>query len=370
MTDPLLQRIDNLVEFINTITGNKQTDNRKQANIIMATAKNEEQKKFIPNKLLSDINKKNKKNKKKQSKHPKDIQLPATPKLPIANITLPWLDKPLTMKVLMFYHSRPHIFGCQFSNLFYSPYEVNTKWIVPTKDGTKQTLMRYEISNIDTDMKQDNNSAENIVEFRSSESIFQAAKAKRIIDALFVHALSPGDAARAGQGRLKMSNGLANKYKKFDGVPFKISNNNWQFSEKNKRYEIRQNWHTYKIEIMNYALRLKFKNYYNLIKEYVDSEMPIYFVEHTHNDNQWGDNYDGKGTNYLGKLLTVLCWEFRLIKDKLNEMNIDDVKSLDIKWTIDTMSDTFLRWLKMNNIALVEDGNQFYAQNKDCDWLK
>ncbi len=190
------------------------------------------------------------------------------------------------------------------------------------------------------------------------------------IAALFVHSLSPGDAARAGQGRLKMSNGLANKYKKFGGEPIQISNNNWQFSKNNKRYQIRENWHIYKIEIMNYALRLKFKKYYYLIREYVNSEIPIYFVEHTQNDNQWGDNYNGKGRNYLGKLLTVLCLEFRLIQNQLNEMNIDDINSFDIKWTIDTMSNDFINWLKINNDELIENGNTFYMQSKDCDWLK
>ena len=317
---------------------------------------------------------------KSRNADPDTIELPPTPKLPLAKVKLSWLDSPIEMKILMFYHSKPHIFGCQFSNLFYSPFNINTRWLVPTKDGTIQTLMNYEKVNLSEVEQKDKDKVEitpNIEEFESSESVFQAAKAKYEIDAKFVQSLSPGDAARAGQARLKMSNGLANKYKKFGGNPFRIENNHWQFSENDKRYSKRDNWHKYKIEIMNYALRLKFQRYYNLIKEYVDSDIPIYFVEHTKNDKQWADGNNGYGTNYLGKLLTVLCWEFRLIFNQKNNMDKDsaekkenDPSEMDIKWTIDTQSDEFLSWMSVNNIKLIQNGKQFYQENEECEWLK
>merc|ERR1712173_269334 len=131
----------------------------------------------------------------------------------------------------------------------------------------------------------------------------------------------------------------------------------------------------------NYALRLKFKTYYNLIKEYVDSKIPIYFVEHTKNDRQWADGNDGKGTNYLGKLLTTLCWEYRLIKDKKsgkdkddenkdNDDNDGDDGSTDMNWTIDTMSDAFLKWMDEDNIDVIQNGDKFYEKNSECGWLK
>ena len=316
-------------------------------------------------------------NNKSMYQNPDNIQLPKTPKLPLAKVKLPWLDESIQMKVLMFYHSDTHIFGCQFSNTFYSPFNGNTRYIIPTKDKTLQTLMNYEKENLnqnknknDDEKKQEdnNNIDENIIEFKSSENVFQSAKARNKIDALFVQSLGPGDAARAGQARLIMSESLAKKYKEFGGEPFKIKDNHWQFSENDKRYKVRDNWHSYKKEIMNYALRLKFKRYYKLIAEYVDSEIPIFFIEHTENDDHWGDGNDGNGTNFLGKYLTALCWEFRLLKKDKKDINKMDVK--DIKWKIDTMGGDFKKWLKVKNVETIENGKTFYEENKDCEWLK
>merc|ERR1712228_739569 len=328
-------------------------------------------KQFIPNNLLKEIAKKPKQSKKKKKRiNPSDIELPPTPKLPIAKVKLSWMTEPIKMRVLMFYHSRPHIFGCQFSNLFYCPIQANTKWIIPTRDKTLQTLMNYERENIKNE--NDEKSEENMETFQSTESIFQSAKAKNKIDAIFVQSLSPGDAARAGQARLKMSNGLATKYKKIGGEPFKIKNNHWQFAQNNKRYKVRSNWHFYKIEIMNYALRIKFKSFYNLIAEYVDCDVPVYFVEHTQNDKQWADGKNGCGTNYLGKLLTALCWEYRMNKKQKNENDDheNENKEESNEFLIDTMSDEFLEWMKMDNIDLIVDGKQFYEENAECEWLK
>ena len=310
----------------------------------MAAQKNQ----FLPNNLLKDISKKNK----KKRQNPSNIVLPPTPKLPTAKVQLPRMTEPIQMKVLMFYHSKPHIFGCQFSNLFYCPLQADTKWIVPTRDGTLQTLMNYERANIEQKDDKILENEENMQTFQSTESIFQSAKAKNEIDALFVRSLSPGDAARAGQARLKMSNGLAAKYKKMGGDPFKIKNNHWQFAQNDKRYKVRKNWHLHKVQIMEYALRQKFKTYKNLIAEYVNSAMPVFFVEHTQNDKQWADGKDGNGTNYLGKLLTALCCEYRSNQK------------------IDTMSDDFLKWMKVDNIDLIVDGKEFYEKHAECKWLQ
>ena len=371
--DPLLKRMDKLVGLIDRVL----TSDPNMAEV---------QEKQV-NKLMDELTKKKGSNKKSNNADPDTIELPPTPKLPLAKVKLSWLDEPIEMRVLMFYHSKPHIFGCQFSNLFYSPFKANTRWLIPTKDGSTQTLMNYEKANLNIKQDDDNKDKDkteqkeaesgsendNFEVFQSSESVFQAAKAKLETDAKYVQSLSPGDAARAGQARLKMSNGLANKYKKFGGNPFKIKNNHWQFSEHDKRYQKRDNWHIYKLEIMNYALRLKFKRYYNLIKEYVDSDIPIYFVEHTKNDKQWADGNNGYGTNYLGKFLTALVWEFRLLnkenKDKYDEMG-NDRTDLEIKWTIDTKSDQFLKWLNVDNIELIENGKKFYEENEECEWLK
>eukprot|EP01084_Bolivina_argentea_P083670 151484_1 len=208
-------------------------------------------------------------------------KLPLTPKLPIAKVRLPWLDSPIDMKILCFYYPSPYIFGCQYCNLFYCPVKLNTRYILPTTDKSMVTLFNHEQNNIGKE--------EMIVEFTSNEHAYQAAKAEYKTDALFVQSLSSGDSCKAGQSRLKMNNKLANKYKQLGGNPYKVNDNHWEFGKNQKRYKIRQNWRKHKIEVMNYAIRQKFIQNYQLIKEYVDSKIPIYFVEHSSNDDLWAD---------------------------------------------------------------------------------
>ena len=76
-------------------------------------------------------------------------------------------------------------------------------------------------------------------------------------------------------------------------------------------------------------------------------------------------------------MLTALCWEFRLLnKDKDQDKDQDkdkvsnDRSDMEIKWTIDTMSDEYKKWLNAVNTELIEDGKKFYEENGDCEWLK
>eukprot|EP01084_Bolivina_argentea_P190772 327735_1 len=276
---------------------------------------------------------------------------PSEPILPIAKVRLPWLDSPIDMKVLCFYEPDPHLFGCQYCNLFYSPVTLNTRHILPTIDKSIVTLFNYEQDNADKDAF--------FVDFASTEHAYQAAKAEYKIDALFVASLSSEDSCAAGQARLKMNDKLANQYKSFGGTPYKIDENQWMFGKNEKRFEMRKNWHDYKVQVMNYAIRQKFNQNYQLIKQHVDSKTPIYFVEHTPNDTIWADHEDGYGKNYLGKLLTTLCWEFRQRKDET--VNIT-------KYTIDTMSEKFRMWMEQNNIEVIQNGEQFY-KDLETPWL-
>ena len=53
------------------------------------------------------------------------------------------------------------------------------------------------------------------------------------------------------------------------------------------------------------ALKAKFTQHPNL-KQLLISTAGKKLVEHTINDNYWGDNGDGTGTNKLGELLIVV----------------------------------------------------------------
>ena len=256
------------------------------------------------------------------------------------------------------------------------------------------------------------------ITFQSSENIFQASKARKLEDSMFVaKSCSPGDSARAGQGRMSQkqltqfmkkyskmypiytselileseeesdskqcndkdkdkdkdknnNDNNYNKKKKKNGKQlgkkrkeFVIENENqaWFYWNKNKHekhsYYRRENWHNIKLQVMYYALQCKFDpiknsiNFNKLLKDYIainiDSKVAIFFIEHTKNDNQWGDGLDGKGKNYLGKLISYLCLVYKFNKNK----NV----------YFDTRNKIFQEWINMANIDFIKD-----IQSIDC----
>ena len=74
-----------------------------------------------------------------------------------------------------------------------------------------------------------------------------------------------------------------------------------------------------------------------LWKEYVEAPHMTFFIEHTQNDNQWGDAGSGNGTNFLGKMLTALLWETRTGQ------------------TLDRIAFFYLDWLHTANVWVAED---------------
>ena len=69
--------------------------------------------------------------------------------------------------------------------------------------------------------------------------------------------------------------------------------------------KIRSGWEEVKEHITLIALRAKFDQYPEL-KQLLLSTAGHSFVEHTDNDNYWGDGGDGSGLNRLGILLIKL----------------------------------------------------------------
>lgn len=71
---------------------------------------------------------------------------------------------------------------------------------------------------------------------------------------------------------------------------------------RDRKRPLRRDWEEVKDNIMREALRAKFtqnKDLKKILLETGDAEL----VEHTANDNYWGDGGDGSGKNMLGKLL-------------------------------------------------------------------
>lgn len=77
-----------------------------------------------------------------------------------------------------------------------------------------------------------------------------------------------------------------------------------------KDVKISDDWETRKIFVMIHVLAIKFSNK-ELQKKLTSVPDNSYFIEHTNRDNIWGDGGDGKGKNYLGKILTCLCHHFK-----------------------------------------------------------
>ena len=253
--------------------------------------------------------------------------------LPIAWVHVPWETHPVQMRVLMFY--KKGVFGEQFSNLHPVSVEVDTRWRIPTPDGTVQTLMNYE----------KNKGGPKMVKFKSSEHVFQSAKAKWRSDAEFIQDLdSPRAAADAGQGKLIMDNAKKQRYAALNrGRPAQLQGNTL-------KYQRRDNWERYKQDVMLHVLRRKFGQHPQLIQEYVGGAMPVLFVEHTAHDDKWGDNDDGAGLNQLGKLLTALAYEMKAQKTL-------------------TLDNEMRRWLHTRNDQVIQDGKKWYKENGKCPWL-
>lgn len=222
--------------------------------------------------------------------------------------TVPWSSDRLTMSCLPFYSSREDQPGCQFSNLFPCDVCIDTGQRLPGSDET--FLVHPEDSE---------------VTFKSTEHAFQCAKALHARDDRFVRELTPFQAAMAGQGHLKLNGKQRRLYESLGGNPVRLGSGRKRkvrLSE-NGRYLRRSNWDTLKLAVMTIALQAKFAQHPELIAEQVEAEHMTFFIEHTVNDAQWGDGGDGSGTNFLGKLLTTLLWEFRT-DERIDRQASDD----------------------------------------------
>lgn len=71
---------------------------------------------------------------------------------------------------------------------------------------------------------------------------------------------------------------------------------------RDRKKKIRKDWDAAKIGVMRQALEAKFTQHEEL-KRLLISTGSAKLVEHTANDNYWGDGGDGSGQNMLGRLL-------------------------------------------------------------------
>lgn len=71
---------------------------------------------------------------------------------------------------------------------------------------------------------------------------------------------------------------------------------------RDRRQKLRRDWESIKVEVMRKAVWAKFSQHEDLKKPLCDTQ-DAKLVEHTENDDYWGDGGDGSGKNMLGKIL-------------------------------------------------------------------
>jgi N-glycosidase YbiA len=84
---------------------------------------------------------------------------------------------------------------------------------------------------------------------------------------------------------------------------------------RDRKNKLRRDWESVKVSIMTEAVRTKFTQHEE-IRQTLLSTGDAKLVEHTENDNYWGDGGDGSGKNMLGQILMRIRSELRQAENK------------------------------------------------------
>jgi N-glycosidase YbiA len=74
---------------------------------------------------------------------------------------------------------------------------------------------------------------------------------------------------------------------------------------RDRKRKLRRDWESAKVSVMREAVEAKFRQHPDL-QELLLSTGDAKLVEHTDNDDFWGDGGDGSGANFLGRILVEL----------------------------------------------------------------
>lgn len=153
----------------------------------------------------------------------------------------------------------------------------------------------------------------------STEHYFQGYKYSKG-DRIFMNELSTYDCAFYGKRKLIFREEHIRKIEDIKKMllPYPIKQNGSEYkvgdrAEPKITMSIKE-WDSIKLGVMYKALVSKFSQHEDLKKQLLATENS-WLIEHTQNDRQWGDGADGKGNNFLGKLLIIIRHK---IKNNLN----------------------------------------------------
>lgn len=71
---------------------------------------------------------------------------------------------------------------------------------------------------------------------------------------------------------------------------------------RDRKMKLRRDWESVKVSVMHAALLAKFRQH-DALRALLLSTSDAKLVEHTENDDYWGDGGDGRGRSMLGQLL-------------------------------------------------------------------
>jgi len=74
---------------------------------------------------------------------------------------------------------------------------------------------------------------------------------------------------------------------------------------RDRRKKLRRDWERVKVGVMREAVEAKFRQH-QALRELLLSTGDAKLVEHTENDEFWGDGGDGSGQNHLGRILMAV----------------------------------------------------------------
>ncbi|QSQ11580.1 NADAR family protein [Myxococcus landrumensis] len=79
---------------------------------------------------------------------------------------------------------------------------------------------------------------------------------------------------------------------------------------RDRKLKLRRDWDSVKVSIMREAVRAKFSQHEDLTRLLLETG-DAKLVEHTDQDDYWGDGGDGSGKNMLGRILMEIRQELR-----------------------------------------------------------
>jgi len=79
---------------------------------------------------------------------------------------------------------------------------------------------------------------------------------------------------------------------------------------RDRKRKLRRDWESVKVSVMRLAITAKFTQHEDL-KTILMSSGDAQIIEHTENDDYWGDGSDGRGKNMLGRILMETRNNFR-----------------------------------------------------------